>query len=63
LLSAAGGNSVMKMKKLMKKKRFKFDFDVTIEVHEMLMVSFVSGALFAKIRLLNCGSFKDYTDT
>jgi len=51
------------MKKLMKKKRFKFDFDVTIEVHEMLMVSFVSGALFAKIRLLNCGSFKDYTDT
>jgi len=46
---------------MMKKKRFKFD--VTFEVDELLMVSFVSGALFTKIRLLNCGSFKDYTNT
>jgi len=46
---------------MMKKKRFKFD--VVFEVDELLMVSFVSGALFAKIRLLNCGSFKDYTNT
>jgi len=44
----------------MRKKRFKFD--VTFEVDELLMVSFVSGTLFAKIRLLNCGSFKDYTN-
>lgn len=51
-----GANTTM-----MKKKRFKFD--VTFEVDELLMVSFVSGALFAKIRLLNCGSFKDYTNT
>ena len=45
---------------IMRKKRFKFD--VTFEVDELLMVSFVSGTLFAKIRLLNCGSFKDYTN-
>lgn len=54
--SVSGANMIM-----MKKKRFKFD--VTFEVDELLMVSFVSGALFAKIRLLNCGSFKDYTNT
>jgi len=46
---------------IMKKKRFKFD--VAVEVDELLMVSFVSGELFAKIRLLNCGSFKDFTNT
>ena len=46
---------------LMKKKRFKFD--VEFEVDELSNVSFVSGALFAKIRLMNCGSFKDYTKT
>ena len=46
---------------VMKKKRFQFD--VKFEVDELLMVPFVSGALFAKIRLLNCGSFKDYTNT
>jgi len=44
----------------MKKKRFKFD--VTVEVVELLMVPFVSGTLFAKIRLRNCGSFKDFTN-
>jgi len=45
----------------MKKKRFKFD--VTFEVEKLSMVSYVSGALFAKLRLVNCGSFKDRTNT
>jgi len=45
---------------MMTRKRFKFD--VTFEVDELLMVSFVSGSLFAKVRLLNRGSFKDYTN-
>ena len=41
----------------MKKKKFKFS--VTFELHELSSVPFVSGILFAKLRLLEGGSFSD----
>lgn len=40
---------------MLKKKRFKFQVDLTLE--ELTAVSFVNGILFAKVRLLDGGSF------
>jgi hypothetical protein len=42
-----------------RKKRFRFD--VTLEVDELSMVPFVSGVLFAKVRLMTGGTFTDFT--
>ena len=43
----------------MKKKKFKFD--VNFKLHELSSVPFVSGVLFAKMRLLEGGSFTSYS--
>ncbi len=40
---------------MMKKKRFKFN--VNFEVEELSSVPFVNGVLFAKVRLLEGGTF------
>jgi hypothetical protein len=45
---------------IMKKKHFKFD--VKLEIEELASVPFVSGILFAKVRLLAGGSFTDFTN-
>ena len=43
----------------MKKKKFKFD--VNFKLNELSSVPFVSGVLFAKMRLLEGGSFTSYS--
>lgn len=43
----------------MKKKKFKFD--VNFKLNELSSVPFVSGVLFAKMRLLEGGSFASYS--
>ena len=43
----------------MKKKKFKFD--ANFEVNELTNVPFVNGVLFAKIRLLDGGSFSAHS--
>lgn len=43
-------------------KKKKFKFDVKFEVEELSYVPFVSGALFAKVRLLDGGSFTECTN-
>lgn len=45
---------------MLKKKRFKFL--VNFELEELLSVPFVSGIVFAKIRLLDGGSFTDVSN-
>lgn len=45
---------------IMKKKKFKFN--VTITVEQLSSVPFMNGVLFVKCRLLDGGSFVDYTD-
>lgn len=42
---------------MMKKKRYKFSVDVCID--ELTAVPFVSAVLFAKVRLLDGGSFSE----
>lgn len=42
-----------------RKKRFKFD--VSFDIEGLSMVPFVSGILFAKVRLMSGGTFVDYT--
>ena len=44
---------------MMKKKRFKFH--VNFEIEELSSVPFVSGVLFAKLRLQDGGSFTKLT--
>ena len=43
-----------------RKKRYKFN--VSLDVEELSSVPFVSGILFAKIRLLDGGSFNEQSD-
>lgn len=42
---------------MMKKKKYKFSVDVCID--ELTAVPFVSAVLFAKVRLLDGGSFSE----
>lgn len=42
---------------MMKKKKYKFTVDLCLE--ELTAVPFVSAVLFAKVRLLDGGSFSD----
>lgn len=42
-----------------KKKKYKFQVDVCLD--ELLEVPFVSAVLFAKLRLLDGGSFQDHS--
>lgn len=44
---------------MIKKKRFKFQLN--FEVEELASVPFVNGVLFAKVRLLDGGSFTEQT--
>ena len=43
---------------MMKKKKYKFSVEVGLE--ELTAVPFVNAVLFAKLRLLDGGSFVDY---
>lgn len=42
-----------------KKKKYKFQVDICLE--ELLEVPFISAVLFAKLRLLDGGSFQDHS--
>ena len=44
---------------IMKKKRFKFQ--VNFELEELASVPLVSGMLFAKVRLMEGGSFTEFS--
>lgn len=44
---------------MMKKKKYKFKVEVQLE--ELVEVALVNEVLFAKIRLLDGGSFQDYS--
>ena len=43
-----------------RKKRYKFN--VSLDVEELSSVPFVSGILFAKLRLLDGGNFNEQSD-
>lgn len=53
------GPSAPGMAFIMKKKKYKFTVDLNLE--ELLEVPFVNGLLFAKVRLLDGGSFQDHS--
>ena len=44
---------------MVKKKRFKFH--VSFEVEELSSVTFISGVVFVKIRLLDGGNFTEFS--
>lgn len=44
---------------MMKKKKYKFSAELNLE--ELVEVPFVNAVLFAKIRLLDGGSFQEYS--
>ena len=44
---------------MMKKKKYKFSVDLNLE--ELVEVPFLNAVLFAKIRLLDGGSFQEYS--
>lgn len=49
----------MGMAFMMKKKKYKFSVELNLE--ELVEVPFLNAVLFAKIRLLDGGSFQEYS--
>lgn len=53
------GPSAPGMAFMMKKKKYKFNVEIQLE--ELMEVALLSGVLFAKVRLLDGGSFQEYS--
>lgn len=53
------GPSAPGMAFMMKKKKYKFNVEIQLE--ELIEVALLSGVLFAKVRLLDGGSFQEYS--